>query len=242
MKRYGSRVFLIAFGGVLLLFDGFLWFRGQYRLAFPLLAFLLTLPALIAFEWRRTGARELAAIAVMTGLSVFGRVAFAPFPGFKPVSAVVILTGLSFGSLAGFITGAATALLSNFFFGQGPWTAFQMLAWGAVGLLAGLFARTRLRRAPLLLVLLGVVGGVLFSAMTDIWTTVAATGTFLFSAYLTFLASGFPFTVLYAASNVLFLLLLARPVLRKTDRLRSKYGLFSRSASFSAFSDGFPHN
>ena len=226
MKQYGPRVFLIAFGGVLLLFDAFLWFSGQYRLAFPLLAFLLTFPALIVFEWRRSGARELAAIAVMTGLSAVGRVLFAPFPGFKPVTAVVILTGLSFGPLAGFITGAAAAFLSNFYFGQGPWTAFQMLAWGAVGFLAGLFSRTRLRRNPLLLIFLGAFGGVLFSALTDLWTTVAATGTLLPAAYLTFLISGIPFTLLYVVSNVLFLLLLARPILRKTDRLKLKYGLF----------------
>ena len=226
MTSTRTRVFLFSLGGVLALFDAFLWFRGQYRLAFPLLAFLLTLPALIIFEWRRSGARELAAIAVMTGISVVGRVLFAPLPGFKPVSAVVILTGLSFGPLAGFMTGAATALLSNFFFGQGPWTAFQMFAWGAVGFLAGLFSRSRLRKNPLLLGFLGVLGGVLFSALTDLWTTVAATGTLLPAAYLTFLASGLPFTVLYAVSNVLFLLVLTRPILRKTDRLKQKYGLF----------------
>ena len=227
MTSVKTRVFLLAFGGVLVLFDAFLWFRGQYRLAIPLLAFCLTLPALIVFEWRRGGARELAAIAVMTGISVVGRVLFAPLPGFKPVSAVVILTGLSFGPLAGFMTGAATALLSNFFFGQGPWTAFQMLAWGAVGFLSGLFSRSRLRRNPLLLLLLGVIGGALFSALTDLWTTVAATGTLLPAAYLTFLVSGLPFTLLYAVSNVLFLLLLTRPILRKTDRLKQKYGLFA---------------
>lgn len=226
MTSTRTRVFLLALGGVLALFDAFLWFRGQYRLAFPLLAFLLTLPALIVFEWRRGGARELAAIAVMTGISVVGRVLFAPLPGFKPVSAVVILTGLSFGPLPGFITGAATALLSNFFFGQGPWTAFQMFAWGAVGFLAGLFSRSRLRKNLLLLGFLGVLGGVLFSALTDLWTTVAATGTLLPAAYLTFLASGLPFTVLYAVSNVLFLFVLTGPILRKTDRLKRKYGLF----------------
>ena len=226
MTSYRSRAFLLTIGGVLVLFDAFLWFRGQYRLAIPLFALCLSCPALIVFEWRRGSARELAAIAVMTGISVVGRVLFAPLPGFKPVSAVVILTGLSFGPLAGFMTGAATALLSNFFFGQGPWTAFQMLAWGAVGFLAGLFSRSRFRRNPVLLVLLGVIGGILFSALTDLWTTVAATGTLLPAAYLTFLISGAPFTLLYAVSNVLFLLVLTRPILRKTDRLKQKYGLF----------------
>ena len=153
MTSYKPRAFLLAIGGVLVLFDAFLWFRGQYRLAIPLAALCLSFPALIVFEWRRGGARELAAFAVMTGISVIGRVLFAPLPGFKPVSAVVILTGLSFGPLAGFMTGAATALLSNFFFGQGPWTAFQMFAWGAVGFLAGqdlvfVFPRCFCRYAP----------------------------------------------------------------------------------------------
>ena len=147
MLKTSTRLILLVSGGVLLAFTVFLWIRGSIRLASALSALLLSFPAILAFEWKGCGARELAAIAVMTGLSVCSRVLFAPLPGFKPVSAIVILTGLSFGPLAGFITGAASAVLSNFFFGQGPWTAFQMLAWGSVGFLSGFFCRSRLRRS-----------------------------------------------------------------------------------------------
>ena len=227
MLKTSTRLILLVSGGVLLAFTVFLWIRGSIRLASALSALLLSFPAILAFEWKGCGARELAAIAVMTGLSVCSRVLFAPLPGFKPVSAIVILTGLSFGPLAGFITGAASAVLSNFFFGQGPWTAFQMLAWGSVGFLSGFFCRSRLRRSFALLLPLGIFGGILFSVLTDLWTTVSVTGALLPAAYLTFLAAGLPFTVIYAVSNVLFLIFLTRPILRKTDRLKNKYGLFS---------------
>ena len=50
---------------------------------------------------------------------------------------VIMLTAMYLGSEAGFLTGAMAALLSNFYFGQGPWTAFQMLAWGLIGWIAG---------------------------------------------------------------------------------------------------------
>src|SRR5690625_7953059 len=83
--------------------------------------------------------------AVLIALSSISRVLFAPIPVFKPVSAIVILTAIYFGAEAGFLVGALTALLSNIYFGQGPWTPFQMFAWGIIGLIAGLpFIREKL--------------------------------------------------------------------------------------------------
>jgi len=74
---------------------------------------------------------------------VLGRAAFFMVPQFKPILALVILAGLTLGSPAGFMTGAMTAFVSNFFFGQGPWTPWQMAALGLVGFLAGLLAEKK---------------------------------------------------------------------------------------------------
>ena len=92
---------------------------------------------------RRTGVRRITLIAVMTALSIVGRFIFASLPAFKPVSAIVILTGIYLGGEAGFLVGSLCAFLSNFYFGQGPWTPFQMAALGIIGLLAGLFFQKR---------------------------------------------------------------------------------------------------
>ena len=132
-------------------------------------AVLACVPFFLSFESSRAGAQRLALLAVMTALSVAGRVLFAAIPGFKPVTALVVLTAMYFGPQAGFMTGALSALLSNFYFGQGPWTPMQMLAWGMVGFLAGLFAK-RLQKSRVSLILYGAFAGVLFSFVMDIWT------------------------------------------------------------------------
>ena len=99
-----------------------------------------SLPFFLVFEKKRPQAREMVPIAVMAALAVTGRAVFSavPLPNFKPCSAVVIITALSFGPEAGFLTGALTAFISNFIFGQGPWTPWQMFAWGLIGFLAGI--------------------------------------------------------------------------------------------------------
>ena len=106
------------------------------------LVFLLvsSVPFFLVFDRKKPQARELVPIAVMAAIAVVGRTVFeiVPLPNFKPCSAVIIITAVSFGPEAGFLTGALTALVSNFIFGQGPWTPWQMFTWGLVGFLAGL--------------------------------------------------------------------------------------------------------
>ena len=89
------------------------------------------------FEKRTVGSRRMVIAAVMTALSVLGRVIFAPIPGFKPITAIVVITAIWIGGETGFLVGSLSALISNFFSGQGPWTPFQMFAWGMIGLMAG---------------------------------------------------------------------------------------------------------
>lgn len=106
------------------------------------LVFLIAcaIPFFLVFEKKKPQARELVPIAVMAALGVVGRTMFEliPLPNFKPVSAIVIITAVAFGPETGFLTGALTGFLSNFIFGQGPWTPWQMFCWGMIGFLAGL--------------------------------------------------------------------------------------------------------
>ena len=106
------------------------------------LVFLLvsSVPFFLVFDRKKPQAREIVPIAVMAAIAVVGRTVFeiVPLPNFKPCSAIIIITAVSFGPEAGFLTGALTALVSNFIFGQGPWTPWQMFTWGLVGFLAGL--------------------------------------------------------------------------------------------------------
>ena len=92
-------------------------------------------PFFLAFERQKPRPRDFMPVVVLTALSVTGRLLFAALPNFKPVSAIVILAGVCFGRQSGFLTGALSALVSNLFFGQGPWTPWQMYAWGLMGAL-----------------------------------------------------------------------------------------------------------
>ncbi|MBP5289535.1 MAG: ECF transporter S component [Clostridia bacterium] len=213
---------LLIAGGAALFLVPLFWGENRLSLALALLCCLIVLPFFFRFERRGTDARKAVLLAAFTALSVAGRVLFAPFPSFKPVAALVALGGAFFGGEFGFLCGALTALLSNFYFGQGPWTPFQMLSWGLVGL--GAAYVPGLKKSPLIQGLFGVLSGVFYSAVMDIFTTVFQEGGFSLTRYLTYLAAAIPVTATYAVSNVLFLWLLTPGIRRIAERLGRKYG------------------
>ena len=96
---------------------------------------LLALVLLLGFGWyerRRPPAKVLALVAALAALAVIGRIAFAAIPNVKPSTDIVLFAGYALGAVPGFVVGAVFALVSNFFFGQGPWTVWQMAGWGGV--------------------------------------------------------------------------------------------------------------
>lgn len=172
------------------------------------------------FERRITGTRRMVIVTVMIALSVVGR--FIPFV--KPITAITVMTGVYLGGESGFLVGALSALLSNFYFGQGPWTPFQMLAWGLIGLFAGFLVKS-LKARKWALVLYGVLSGVAYSLVMDIWTVLGYGEHFSWALYGAAIVTAAPHTILYAVSNFLFLWLLAKPFGEKLERVRVKYGV-----------------
>ena len=222
-KVFPYLIYAVAFP--LLAIGGAFVFKDKFYAWVTLAAVLLAcLPFFIRFEKKETDAKTLILIAVMIALSVVGRFIFAPLPGFKPVTAMTVLTAMYFGSDAGFMTGALTAVISNFYFGQGPWTPFQMFSWGIIGLLAGIFAE-KLKKSKVFLSIFGALSGILYSLLMDIWTVLWADGYFNFARYLAALVSSLQFTVIYAVSNFIFLLLLSKPTGKILQRVKTKYGI-----------------
>ena len=190
-------------------------------------AVLCCVPFFMAFENRAPSARELVLAAVMTAFSAAGRFIFAPIPFFKPVSAIVTIAAMYFGGQAGFMIGALSALISNIHFGQGAWTPFQMLCWGIIGLAAGLFNKKGLLDKPVPLCVYGVISGVFFSAVMDVWTALSAEGgAFSVSRWVAAMAASLPITAVYCVSNAVFLLVLRKPLGKRLERLKTKYGVF----------------
>lgn len=198
--------------------------RQSYPVVSAVVAVLACVPFFLTFE-REKNTRKLVLLAVMVALSVAGRFIFAPIPFFKPVSAIVILAGMYFGAQFGFLTGALSAVISDFYFGQGPWTPFQMFAWGLIGLLAGLLSNSLIKNR-ILLIIYGAFSGVLFSLIMDIWTVLSLDGgDFNISRFIAATTTALPIIGIYVVSNVIFLLILSPLFNKKIERLKTKYGV-----------------
>ncbi|MCL2851723.1 MAG: ATP-binding cassette domain-containing protein [Defluviitaleaceae bacterium] len=199
----------------------------RYEVVSLLIIFQTMLPFVLAFESRKPQAGELVIIAVLCAIAIAGRMAFFALPQFKPVTALVTISGIAFGPQAGFLVGAITALVSNMFFGQGPWTPWQMFAFGLIGFLAGiLFRKGGLSRAPASIAAFGafaafvVYGGIMNPASVLMFQPSPAPAMFIVA-----FAYGAPFDLVHAAATLTFLTVIARPMLEKLDRVKTKYGL-----------------
>lgn len=197
-----------------------------YRSLFGLLSLgIALLVFFFAFEQRRPQARELVVIAIMSVLSALGRALFVAVPSVKPTSAVVIITGMQFGPVPGFVTGAMSALVSNMLFGQGPFTLWQMYAWGMMGLFAGLFSEKGLFKHRAVLLIFGFVSGVLFGWFMNLQYLAGYVSDINRGSILLTYTASVSFDLAHGISNVVFLALLAPSWGRKLNRLKEKYGM-----------------
>lgn len=182
----------------------------------------------LGFENRRPSVAELTIIAVMCSIVVASRVSFFFFPQIKPLAAVVIITGISLGAESGFITGAVSAFVSNFYFGQGSWTPFQMFALGVVGFFAGIvFRKVPVNRFSISVYgLLSVV--VIYGGIVDINTLFYSMGENTWNSILWVYGTGLPMNLMFGISTVIFLVLLHKPVLSRLTRVKIKYHLIEQ--------------
>jgi len=186
----------------------------------------LMLPFFMAFEGRKPQARELVVIAVMCALAVAGRAAI-PIPNFKAIFAIIMLTGIAFGPEAGFMVGAISAFASDFFYQLGPYTPWQMMAYGAGGMLAGfLFAKGRLPQKPWIMAVFGFFAVILWvGPLLDCSHIFLMLSQVNWSGVLATFISGFYVNVTQAICTVLVMLFLGSPLLDKLDRIKVKYGM-----------------
>lgn len=224
MKKCLSYIILCLIVPAVVLGGALLFKEKQYAWISLCVTVLSCIPFFLHFEHSENDVRKLILIAVMVAISVIGRFIFAPIPGFKPVTAMVVITAIYFGGEAGFMTGALSAVISNFYFGQGPWTPFQMFSWGIVGFFAGVIADP-LKKSKIVLVVYAVVSGVLYSLLMDVWTVLWADGYFNISRYAAAVISAAQFTIIYAVSNVIFLLVFSKPIGKILERIKEKYRL-----------------
>ena len=198
---------------------------------------VLTIAAFfLHFESRKPQARELVILAVLCALAVASRAAFGFVPHFKPMLAIVMLTGIAFGPEAGFLCGAISGFASNFIFGQGPWTPWQMFAYGIGGMLAGLFALCGiLKKSPRAwrdggwrdILGLTVFG---FLCILLVVGPLLDTSTFFMAGFsasspLAIYLAGVPVNCVHGSAVALTMLLFGKPLLDRLRRIQIKYGM-----------------
>ncbi len=210
----------------LTIFVGERYLGGRKYYFISLMIILETmLPFMLIFEGRKPNSRELVIISVLSAVAVAGRIAFAMLPQFKPVLALIIISGVCLGGESGFLVGAITAFVSNFYFTQGVWTPWQMFVFGIVGFLAGIFYRNRSVGKVRLSVFgffatIIIYGGIMNPASVIMYQE-KITIEMLLTSYI----GGFPLDLIHAVSTAFFLWFGAEPICEKLERVKMKYSL-----------------
>lgn len=187
-------------------------------------------PFFLRFELKRPRPRDIMPIVTLTAVATAGRIIFSPFPNFKPVTSIVIISGICFGRQAGFLTGSLTALTSNMFFGQGPFTPAQMYCWGLIGYLAGILGEKGLFKNNAALqnfavCVFGVLMSLFYGFLMDSWHIVSFLQPVTAEKAAVTYTAGLPMNISHAAATVLFLLPLYLPFRKKLERVKKKYGI-----------------
>lgn len=200
----------------------------NYYITSVAILLLSMVPFLVSFEAKSITAREVTLVATLIALAVVSRSAFYLIPQVKPIAAVVIVSAICLGAERGYIIGAMSMFVSNFQFGQGYWTPFQMVAMGIVGLLAGLIfkviKKNRINMALVGFVLVFIFYGLIVDAST-VLMTYGENPTL--SGVLAIYGYGVPFSATFGATTAVFLFVFGEAFIKKIDRVNTKFGIIT---------------
>lgn len=240
-RTVAAAVLILLLIPATILFGIFFLNDRKYYFVSLLIILYSMVPFVLVFEKRKPQVRELMVIAVLAALAVAGRAAFFMVPQFKPVVAIVIIAGVCFGAESGFLVGAVSGFVSNFFFGQGPWTPWQMFCFGIIGFLAGiLFRKGWLRTTKLPLCIFGgLTTFFIYGGIINIGSLMMSTPRFTWQSLALTYAAAIPMDLVHAFSTVVFLFLISQPLLEKLERMKIKYGLIERAQEPSSDLDAF---
>ncbi|WP_346897245.1 ECF transporter S component [Clostridium sp. UBA7503] len=156
------------------------------------------------FEKSMLGTKEIAVIATLSAFTALSRIAFAPIPNVKPVTFLVALSGFVFGPYEGFLIGSTSAFLSNIFFGQGPWTPWQMFSWGLVGIISGIWGRKGKRVSALKFSIICFIYGFMFDWIMNFWYVLGFVKPITIQSIIMAYLSGLTFDILHGGGSFIF--------------------------------------
>ena len=208
-------------------------------MSWVLASFLVLGLALAAgFAWYERShptARVLALVATLAALAALGRIAFAPLPSVKPTTDIVLLTGYVLGGAPGFAVGAVGALASNLFFGQGPWTPWQMVGWGGAGVIGAVLARVAGRDlGRFALASACALASLAFGAVMNLHLWVTFSGDHTLSKLGYYFATSLAFDLAHAIGSFAFCLAFGPALVRALRRYRMRFEVEWRPAPAAA--------
>lgn len=207
MSRYRRFLYIIIVLAPLLLlmiFSGDISNKSYYSLIITAYIIFLLFMAYMYFEKSKKGVQEIAVIATLSSISAIGRVIFAPIPNVQPSTFIILISGLVFGWYDGFLIGATTAFVSNIFLGQGPWTPWQMIAWGIIGIIGGLMKRKNKKPKIEYFTIISFVCGILFGFIMNMWHVIGFLKDISKEAILLTYLNSVYYDVLHGVGNVIF--------------------------------------
>jgi energy-coupling factor transport system substrate-specific component len=184
---------------------------------------LVLLAGFAWYERSRPPAQVVALVAALAALAIAGRVAFAAFPNMKPTTDIVIFSGYALGGAPGFAVGALTALVSNFFFGQGPWTPWQMAGWGLCGVLGAALALWTRDAGRYALAATCGFAGILYGALLNFSTMATFGGDLSWRYFLALEVRAIPFEIAHVVANVVLALIAGPAMVRTLVRFRERF-------------------
>lgn len=227
VMRLRSLLFPVGLIGILaLLIVGSIGNGIVARQGWGLLTTEMVLASLALFYWSfeqgPASSREVALIATLGTLAAVGRVAFAPLPGIQPTTFLAIISGLVLGPRTGFMVGSTAALVSNFFLGQGPWTPWQMFAWGLAGASGGWVGKLFPRLGPRGMAAICFLWGYGFGWIMNVWSWAAFVRPLTWQSFAATYAASFWFDSFHALGNAAFCLALGETLVKVLVRFRRR--------------------
>ena len=182
------------------------------------------------YERSKPPAQVVALVAALAALAIVGRVAFAAFPNVKPTTDIVIFAGYALGGAPGFAVGALAGLVSNFWFGQGPWTPWQMVGWGLCGVLGAALSLGGRNVSRLTLAAACGAAGILYGALLNFSLMATYGGELSWERYWLLIGRAIPFDVAHAVGNVVLALVAGPAMVRMLVRFRQRFEWDRREA------------
>lgn len=219
MKLLVSSISILS----ILVATAYLFQTKAYMLVSLVVLCLILIPFFTRFEKRNVKSKEIVLLAMLAAIAAVSRVPFAAIPSVQPTSFVIIMAGIAFGAEAGFIVGAVSAVVSNIFLGQGPWTPWQMFAWGMMGMTAGLLKDFIWMKSKIGLSIFGFIWGYLFGWIMNIWFMIANVESWSIHYFVTTYVASFYFDLAHGLANVIFIVLFSVSWLKVLLRFKVKY-------------------